>query len=75
LKIQLLIFIFIFCIVVLFGNMFTPTINATATNEETNWTVYKSYPYGISFGYPPQYVPTEPTNENLLLTVLLDLIV
>lgn len=56
--------------VLLFGNTYIPTINAT-TNEETNWTVYESSPYGISFDYPSQYVPTELTNENPLLTVLL----
>lgn len=64
------IFIFAFSLVVFFGNTYTLTINAS-TDDETNWTVYESSPYGISFEHPTQYIPTELEGENPILTVLL----
>ena len=71
-KIQSLIFIFTFSLVILFGNSYTLTINAsTVTDEETTWIVYESSRYGLSFEYPSKFVPTELEGDNPLLTVLL----
>lgn len=72
-KIQSLIFIFTFSLVILFGNSYTLTINASInTNEEITWTVYESSQYGLSFEHPSMFVPTELKGENPLLTVLLN---